>query len=37
VHSVINQIEVGPRRAVETAGRDEPDRSDWSDETGYQP
>jgi hypothetical protein len=37
VRSVVNQIEVGPRRAPDTAARSEPDRTDWSDATGYQP
>src|SRR6516225_3609627 len=36
VHSVVNQIEVGPRRAPDTAARTGPDRIDWTDAPGYQ-
>jgi len=37
VRSVVNQIEVGPRRAPEAAARPEPDGTDWPDATGCQP
>jgi osmotically-inducible protein OsmY len=37
VRSVVNQIEVGPRRAPDAAARAEPDRIDSPDATGYQP
>ena len=37
VRSVVNQIDVGPRRATDTTARSGPGRSDWSDATGCQP
>ncbi len=37
VRSVVNQIEVVPRRAPDAAARPEPDRIDWPDATGCQP
>jgi len=37
VRSVVNQIEVSPRRAPDKAARPEPDESDWPDATGCQP
>jgi hypothetical protein len=36
VRSVVNQIEVGPRRAPLAAARPEPDANDWPDATGCQ-
>jgi osmotically-inducible protein OsmY len=34
VRSVVNQIEVGPRRAPDAAARPVPDSTDWPDATG---